>query len=135
MIRRPPRSPLFPYTTLFRSLTARSSADMPRSPLRWRNRPSSDRRWRAEEHTSELQSHFHLVCRLFFFNDTPTTEISSLSLHDALPIFDRAQLGRHAALALEVEEPAVLGQEVEARELVDGHARQRPEGRPHDAVH
>src|SRR3989338_8009487 len=51
--------------------------------------------WRSEEHTSELQSQFHLVCRLlllkskifFFFNDTATTEISTLSLHDALPIF------------------------------------------------
>src|SRR3989338_6907889 len=42
---------------------------------------------RSEEHTSELQSQFHLLCRLFFFNDTATTEIYTLSLHDALPIF------------------------------------------------
>src|SRR3990167_2331090 len=41
---------------------------------------------RSEEHTSELQSQSNLVCRLFFFNDTATTEIYSLSLHDALPI-------------------------------------------------
>src|SRR3989338_8034654 len=41
---------------------------------------------RSEEHTSELQSQFHLVCPLFFFNDTATTEIYPLSLHDALPI-------------------------------------------------
>src|SRR3989338_6674452 len=44
---------------------------------------------RSEEHTSELQSHFHilfLLLFLFFFNDTATTEIYSLSLHDALPI-------------------------------------------------
>ena len=46
---------------------------------------------RSEEHTSELQSLQHLVCRLlleknFFFNDTATTEIYTLSLHDALPI-------------------------------------------------
>src|SRR3989338_6699327 len=40
---------------------------------------------RSEEHTSELQSHFHLSYPLFF-NDTATTEIYSLSLHDALPI-------------------------------------------------
>src|ERR1039458_6933796 len=39
---------------------------------------------RSEEHTSELQSLRHLVCRLF--NDTATTEIYTLSLHDALPI-------------------------------------------------
>src|SRR5574344_645056 len=54
---------------------------------------------RSEEHTSELQSPDHLVCRLllekkknfffFFFNDTATTEIYTLSLHDALPIFPR----------------------------------------------
>src|ERR1039458_4040178 len=41
---------------------------------------------RSEEHTSELQSFRHLVCRLFFVNDTATTEIYTLSLHDALPI-------------------------------------------------
>src|SRR4030095_1877746 len=40
---------------------------------------------RSEEHTSELQSHSDLVCRLF--NDTATTEIYTLSLHDALPIW------------------------------------------------
>src|SRR5574337_386829 len=54
------------------------------------------RRLRSEEHTSELQSPLNLVCRLllekkkknifFFFNDTATTEIYTLSLHDALPI-------------------------------------------------
>ena len=46
--------------------------------------------WRSEEHTSELQSPTNLVCRLLleknFFNDTATTEIYTLSLHDALPI-------------------------------------------------
>ena len=47
--------------------------------------------YRSEEHTSELQSPCNLVCRLllekiFFFNDTATTEIYTLSLHDALPI-------------------------------------------------
>ena len=45
---------------------------------------------RSEEHTSELQSPGDLVCRLLleknFFNDTATTEIYTLSLHDALPI-------------------------------------------------
>ena len=45
---------------------------------------------RSEEHTSELQSPLNLVCRLLleknFFNDTATTEIYTLSLHDALPI-------------------------------------------------
>src|SRR5260370_24018089 len=70
MIRRPPRSTLFPYTTLFRS---------PRRHGSWRRRESwpgrrcrcSPRKWRSrrswrrsEEHTSELQSHLNLVCRL-----------------------------------------------------------------------
>src|SRR6266511_3224808 len=140
MIRRPPRSTLFPYTTLFRSL--------PRGPDRCSapGRPScAGPASRSEEHTSELQSRENLVCRLllekkkkkhglvaasanknqqwstvdrewpivvlvdayehtrdvagarflmvftvFFFNDTPTTEIYTLSLHDALPIFQTA---------------------------------------------
>src|SRR3989338_6722564 len=41
---------------------------------------------RSEEHTSELHSQFHLLFLFFFFNDTATTEIYPLSLHDALPI-------------------------------------------------
>src|SRR6266540_6676376 len=64
MIRRPPRSTLFPYTTLFRS-----PAVHPRLSARPReHRPSGARvvrpRLRSEEHTSELQSHHDLVCRL-----------------------------------------------------------------------
>src|SRR6266581_7633347 len=59
MIRRPPRSTLFPYTTLFRS------AATPRWPPRSRGRPAPCCRTpRSEEHTSELQSPVHLVCRL-----------------------------------------------------------------------
>src|SRR3954465_924650 len=143
MIRRPPRSPLFPSTPLFRS-------SPPPSPLRRASaaaiRPSAPSR-RSEEHTSELQSHDNLVCRLllekkkkhqttyycssaishrqrvtttraadvcglclslsltysvyvlpftlclfFFFNDTATTEIYTLSLHDALPIWGRSRI-------------------------------------------
>src|SRR5256885_10966843 len=58
MIRRPPRSTLFPYTTLFRSAWPSSA-----SPRSWAScRPGS--RWRSEEHTSELQSPCNLVCRL-----------------------------------------------------------------------
>src|SRR5437899_4111934 len=59
MMRRPPRSTLFPYTTLFRSGRARGGG------LRWRRSrsvPTSNDR--SEEHTSELQSLRHLVCRL-----------------------------------------------------------------------
>src|SRR5689334_24502934 len=62
MIRRPPRSTLFPYTTLFRSYGKR--LDLTRlvagaAAVRWRGCSP-----RSEEHTSELQSQFHLVCRL-----------------------------------------------------------------------
>src|ERR1022692_1964624 len=136
MIRRPPRSTLFPYTTLFRSHASH----------RWHRHLRvclhELQLHRSEEHTSELQSPCNLVCRLllekkknkeqkvcrqtsidpnlctnladvphntsvwalcyclsllyvgvvffffffFFFNDTATTEIYTLSLHDALPI-------------------------------------------------
>src|SRR2546430_11999423 len=72
MIRRPPRSTLFPYTTLFRSISsppniaqAESSAASSRPPVR-RFGPLSSRSIavRSEEHTSELQSQSNLVCRL-----------------------------------------------------------------------
>src|SRR2546422_4398274 len=65
MIRRPPRSTLFPYTTLFRSRSAVGGRAVGTGPgfgrrtARWRRTPS-----RSEEHTSELQSRLHLVCRL-----------------------------------------------------------------------
>src|SRR6202789_2384427 len=132
MIRRPPRSTLFPYTTLFRSdedqLVTQGHATEHGGQLRVQG---SD--VRSEEHTSELQSLQHLVCRLllekkmrywqksgtherdrampengtvskgmlsvlwascpcsfkpfFFFNDRAPTEIYTLPLHDALPIW------------------------------------------------
>src|ERR1035441_4989076 len=47
---------------------------------------TSDQQTRSEEHTPELQSLRHLLCRLLLFNDTATTEIYTLSLPDALPI-------------------------------------------------
>src|SRR5260370_32287748 len=70
MIRRPPRSTLFPYTTLFRSASG-SATSWRRAPPRrtWRLKRRGrcwrkPRRIRSEEHTSELQSHLNLVCRL-----------------------------------------------------------------------
>src|SRR5947208_16623432 len=68
MIRRPPRSTLFPYTTLFRSLRAsigalRASVRRIRAPARRVPTVNGDV-VRSEEHTSELQSPDHLVCRL-----------------------------------------------------------------------
>src|SRR5258708_7221787 len=140
MIRRPPRSTLFPYTTLFRSprsmiqsahliiskLCSITNTEFPFAISICKDFKSFSisKKCRSEEHTSELQSPDHLVCRLllekknkkdnnaslkkhprpylylffllimrrtrifffFFFNDTATTEIYTLSLHDALPI-------------------------------------------------
>src|SRR2546421_715000 len=159
MIRRPPRSTLFPYTTLFRSgyEAARYAALTTLAVVKYAL-GDLDRVQRSEEHTSELQSRSDLVCRLllekkkiarethellpahhrphritteidetrwscsprrarlpisrvclrlgcrssyfpvcrcapcfFFFNDTATTEIYTLSLHDALPIWLRGR--------------------------------------------
>src|SRR6202167_2853912 len=61
MIRRPPRSTLFPYTTLFRSHP--HVRDRP-PPHHARHHGRADPQGRSEEHTSELQSPWHLVCRL-----------------------------------------------------------------------
>src|SRR2546426_6444785 len=68
MIRRPPRSTLFPYTTLFRSRSQALGANGAAAPPRIACRPVAGR-WkpmtrRSEEHTSELQSPCNLVCRL-----------------------------------------------------------------------
>src|SRR5689334_23795764 len=99
MIRRPPRSTLFPYTTLFRSAghqargaaahrgvlaradravgseiaVARSSRARGRQP---RHRSRGDQS-RSEEHTSELQSQFHLVCRLLLEKKKKNTTITT----------------------------------------------------------
>src|ERR1039457_6944532 len=138
MIRRPPRSTLFPYTTLFRSQPTVSASP---NAISYVGPAQLDHR--SEEHTSELQSPCNLVCRLllekknsytsqtstgatrtcsarrkgstsagraptarrtstratlsappFFFNDTATTEIYTLSLHDALPIWYRTTHSR-----------------------------------------
>src|SRR5260370_15352855 len=73
MIRRPPRSTLFPYTTLFRSIGNENQHSMVEAEFRImfsRDEPlveGGDFRYfyvRSEEHTSELQSHLNLVCRL-----------------------------------------------------------------------
>src|SRR3712207_9408053 len=76
MIRRPPRSTLFPYTTLFRSRwrscrccvrrvrPARRKTSQGRAPTDRRRGDADNRSLRSEEHTSELQSRQYLVCRL-----------------------------------------------------------------------
>src|SRR5260370_14537373 len=64
MIRRPPRSTLFPYTTLFRSLPPHPARCLVVRLPRVCSRTVPDSKKRSEEHTSELQSHLNLVCRL-----------------------------------------------------------------------
>src|ERR1043166_4881267 len=130
MIRRPPRSALFPYTTLFRSIAGASCNDRALTST-FANAALADVlvKARSEEHTSELQSRLGISYAVFclkkkrtrsrprridaastrsrncatasweisywrrsmnfFFNDTATTEIYTLSLHDALPIYSR----------------------------------------------
>src|SRR5258708_12483385 len=85
MIRRPPRSTLFPYTTLFRSPVG-GRGSRPGSGSRWLRQEGAPPRsapWptRSEEHTSELQSPDHLVCRLLLEKkkkNTTTTHTTSI---------------------------------------------------------
>src|SRR5260370_18150849 len=88
MIRRPPRSTLFPYTTLFRSdnivIMGAPSQEAPargkcRAPVSFEVEFS-----RSEEHTSELQSHLNLVCRLLLEKKKNNT--STLMTQDCRPI-------------------------------------------------
>src|SRR5260221_10009412 len=76
MIRRPPRSTLFPYTTLFRSIVSQRAAES--DCLRCsQGRGEGTAEPRSEEHTSELQSHSDLVCRLLLEKKKKTMELSN----------------------------------------------------------
>src|SRR5689334_23903052 len=77
MIRRPPRSTLFPYTTLFRSGPPKGTCGRS-TPARARSRDSR-RLPRSEEHTSELQSQFHLVCRLLLEKKKKKNKIRTIN--------------------------------------------------------
>src|SRR5256885_12541322 len=96
MIRRPPRSTLFPYTTLFRS------AGSPTARCGW-PAPDGRRPWarRSEEHTSELQSPCNLVCRLLLEkkkNDhiVILLQVAAYSIVDLYDVLHFAFLHRHA---------------------------------------
>src|SRR5258707_3009369 len=92
MIRRPPRSTLFPYTTLFRSGAAvavpgpQGCFDLPAG--RGARTPRSRGQMRSEEHTSEMQSRQYLVCRLLLGKKTNTARYRSLC-HQQSSIIDR----------------------------------------------
>src|SRR5260370_21229379 len=93
MIRRPPRSTLFPYTTLFRSGTGKN---LPQEEYRHLHashggfgEEGRQGRDRSEEHTSELQSHLNLVCRLLLEKKikpphTPHDKFDRLRVSDAM---------------------------------------------------
>src|SRR2546427_1610090 len=90
MIRRPPRSTLFPYTTLFRSCIPLSDAPRLAYPEKGSSTPISEsvsrpRPIRSEEHTSELQSQSNLVCRLLLEKKKNKTRSSAgtHSLHNS----------------------------------------------------
>src|SRR3989442_6327474 len=85
MIRRPPRSTLFPYTTLFRSRAPAAHARTRRPPPC--PRPADGR---SEEHTSELQSRPHLVCRLLLEKKNSSIRIGTILC--ARNIFDTYML-------------------------------------------
>src|SRR2546430_6439567 len=102
MIRRPPRSTLFPYTTLFRSISAyfrRANANMTRDQSRLlvdklkKDTAAVNRGLviRSEEHTSELQSQSNLVCRLLLEKKKTTTPKPSCQIK-TLPQITRNQL-------------------------------------------
>src|SRR2546430_3539378 len=101
MIRRPPRSTLFPYTTLFRSDGDRDEVGIGERPeLRepgaieepWQQLPRRLERQRSEEHTSELQSQSNLVCRLLLEKKKKTLyETAQAVIYD-----DCSQIARHA---------------------------------------
>src|SRR5260370_30195021 len=90
MIRRPPRSTLFPYTTLFRSVNSRPRRSISGAPVSERSEtggsiPQRHKGHRAprsnssEEHTSELQSHLNIVCRLLLEKKKRSTEVAARS--------------------------------------------------------
>src|ERR1044072_2433557 len=120
MIRRPPRSTLFPYTTLFRST---SSACTPRNVPPWKNIVkfrSACGAHISDRKSTRLTSTHTDITRMpsFFFNDTATTEIYTLSLHDALPIYifgvhaqKRAALEEHREVPVSLWRPHIRSEE------------------------
>src|SRR5256885_3812933 len=95
MIRRPPRSTLFPYTTLFRSPPPMARAAQ---PLRRSAARSGTARWRwsrSEEHTSELQSPCNLVCRLLLEKKKTTPKTDQLAARASTLLITADEVPRH----------------------------------------
>src|SRR3989442_1013290 len=81
MIRRPPRSTLFPYTTLFRSLLGQAQGVVQLGARLTRHETAQELHVRSEEHTSELQSRPHLVCRLLLEKINHLFYLLTITLH------------------------------------------------------
>src|SRR2546422_6887508 len=93
MIRRPPRSTLFPYTTLFRSEPPVGEEPGLQEFLQdpsLSGTATADEVERSEEHTSELQSRLHLVCRLLLEKKKKTQRNETHSRHDGCQLNDPA---------------------------------------------
>src|SRR3990172_130807 len=119
MIRRPPRSTLFPYTTLFRSLQPFScSRKLLRLPATQSPRGNVPNTPGDRKSTRLNSSHGYISYSIFFFNDPAPTEIYTLPLHDALPI--------SPAFLLLAEIAQAAGDSVTARQCAE-HARRSEE--------
>src|SRR3990167_53366 len=95
MIRRPPRSTLFPYTTLFRSMFAREMEKLEKDIGGIQDMTALPDAIFVDRKSTRLNSsHSQISYAAFFFNDTAPTEIYTLSLHDALPIYVCSRNGK-----------------------------------------
>src|SRR2546422_5681071 len=94
MIRRPPRSTLFPYTTLFRSPEQGDVQLLSRAGIGDASHLGERREVvrRSEEHTSELQSRLHLVCRLLLEKKKKTATCDDRGVHTATEIWYRLRV-------------------------------------------
>src|SRR5207249_5327636 len=99
MIRRPPRSTLFPYTTLFRSLRRLMVS---RALLAWYRGQLPAMSQRSEEHTSELQSRFDLVCRLLLEKKKGSLYVAYLGYFSLRDIAVRHRQHRYTLTRLRV---------------------------------
>src|SRR5258708_28657263 len=100
MIRRPPRSTLFPYTTLFRSAVRMDNVDAARERLGAIRTSLQAYNVRSEEHTSELQSPDHLVCRLLLEKKNQPHSRMHQDAHAVNRCYPSAFAARHPQLRL-----------------------------------
>src|SRR6202051_1624065 len=114
--RRPPRSTLFPSTTLFRSSRTRAAPPPPRLPAGRRGNESSKAKSARDRKSTRLNSsHMSISDAVFCFNETATPEIYPLPLHDALPIFSHARCASSSAASSWPPRKRIVESEIRAR--------------------